>query len=953
MIKKIISRKTCPSRFIVLACLSLVGIPAMAAVTTNAEPAGTLYALECNHLTRPLGMDDPMPFFSWKWRNGSDIQQKSQEENSGETYFRVEVDTDSLSLVRGTGKIWHSGYLPIEQPFLQYKGQKLHPFTKYYWKIVCTTDTVNGTGLNRRAISSFETGLQSIHNWKGAWISDEHPTGFKPAGYFRKEFAVPKSIKSARIYIAAGGLYKLMVNGQRIGDRELDPVYTRFDRHLYYTTYDATTQLKSGGNAIGVIMGNGWYNLQSTAVWDFDKAPWRGRPTFCLDLRIEYTDGTVETISSGKDWTTRTGAIVFNSIYTAEHQDNRLLMPGWADAHLNDKDWHSKNDTLWRSVILRSAPAKIIEAASLVPIRKSAPIRTVNFKKFSDTDYVFDIGQNIAGISEIKVKGERGTVLRVKHGERLYKNGHVDLSNIDVHYRPTDDSDPFQTDIYTLSGNGVETFRPWFNYKGFQYVEITSSQPIELEKSDLVAYFMHSDVPPVGYIHSADTIINKIWAATNKSYLSNLFGYPTDCPQREKNGWTGDAQINIETGLYNFDGITVYNKWLQDHLDEQQPNGVFPSIIPSNGWGYEWGNGPDWTSTIAIIPWNLYLFYGDSRLMETCYTALKRYVDHITEISPSGICSWGLGDWVPVKSKTPVPFTSTIYYYTDVTILAKAAKLFANESDYQQYTQLAEKIKTVFNETYLNKITGMYGEGFQTELSAPLFWGLVPEESIDQVAKNLNERVVRDGFHLDVGLLGSKTILGALSNNGYANTAYRLAAQRSYPSWGWWMVNGATTLYENWDIASARDISLNHIMFGEIGAWLYKGLGGIYPDPAAPGFKNVQLRPNFPDGLAHFEARHTGPYGEIIVDWQKIDKKGKATDKVLNADKEKRVRLDVTIPSHSTATLQLPEGYQLVDLSGNKSSKANFQQGQGKTVGQKGIQAELQAGNYKFFLKSN
>ncbi|RYF64652.1 MAG: alpha-rhamnosidase, partial [Cytophagaceae bacterium] len=434
-------------------------------------------------------------------------------------------------------------------------------------------------------------------------------------------------------------------------------------------------------------------------------------------------------------------------------------------------------------------------------------------------------------------------------------------------------------------------FMPHFNYKGFQYVEVTTSRPIALTREALTGYFMHSDVPVIGQVTSANPTLNKIWSATNNSYLSNLFGYPTDCPQREKNGWTGDAHIASETGLYNFDGITVYEKWLADHRDEQQPNGVLPSIIPTGGWGYEWGNGPDWTSTIAIIPWNVYLFYGDKKILADNYDNIRRYVDHITELSPSGLTTWGLGDWVPVKSKTPVEFTSSIYYFTDVSILAKVAALLGKPADAARYVALATKIKDAFNAKYLNKASGSYGSGLQTELSAALHWGLVPDNLRSSVAATLAKRVVADNNHIDVGLLGTKTILNALSDNGQADLAYTIASQETFPSWGWWIRNGATTLYENWPIDATSDISMNHIMFGEIGAWYYKALGGIKPDPAQPGFKHVLLEPHFVTGLDHFEASHDGPYGAISSAWKRSGKE---------------VRYTVTIPPNSTASLKLP-----------------------------------------------
>jgi len=576
-----------------------------------------------------------------------------------------------------------------------------------------------------------------------------------------------------------------------------------------------------------------------------------------------------------------------------------------------------------------NAPSQNITAQALHPIRNVTEIPAAEIQKINDRTWLFDFGRNMAGITKLKAAGTEGTTVRLKHVERLDSFGRADMSNIDVHYRPTDDSDPFQTDIFILSGEGEDEFMPRFNYKGFQYVEITSDQPLKLTKESLTAYFMHSDVPQVGEIQSSSSTLNKIWEAANASYLSNLFGYPTDCPQREKNGWTGDAHIASETGLYNFDGITVYEKWLDDHRDEQQPNGVLPAIIPTDGWGYTWANGPDWTSTIAIIPWNIYLFYGDTRILQQNYENIKRYVDYIDENYPLGITDWGLGDWVPVKSVTPKEFTSTAYYYVDATILSKAAKLLGKTEDAEKYTALAEKIKKAVNEKYLDRETGMYGSGLQTELSVALHWGLVPDDLVPKVAKNLAERVIADDKHIDVGLLGTKTILNALSENGYVDLAYEVAAQETYPSWGWWIVNGATTFYENWPLDASSDISMNHIMFGEISAWYYKALGGISPDEQNPGFKNVALKPHFVEGLDQFEASHEGPYGTIVSTWEK---------------NENDVSYQVSIPPNSTAKLYLDAKKIL------ENEKPIHQNDFIKTVARKNgkVVLLLQPGDYNF-----
>jgi alpha-L-rhamnosidase len=854
------------------------------------------YALSCEHLSHPIGVDERSPRLSWKLNDGR--------QGAAQTAYRLYVSPDSLSLIGRKALTWDTKKINSSTSLIRYRGTALSPFSKYFWMVeIWDKDGKQSASV----VSSFETGMMNKENWQGTWISDGADVNKRPAPYFRKVFQpINKKIKSARAYLAAAGLYELYLNGEKVGNHRLDPMYTRFDRRNLYVSYDVTAQIQAGKNAVGVLLGNGWYNMQSLAVWDFDRAPWRGRPAFCLDLRITYEDGTTSVVKSDGDWKTHSGPITFNSIYTAEHYDARLEQPGWNTVDFNDKKWEE--------VSLRASPSTNVVSQLMQPIRDVETIAPKTIRTFNDSTYVFDLGRNIAGVTELKVEGAAGTVIRIKHGERLLPNGHVDLSNIDVYYRPKDNTDPFQTDLFTLNGKGTETFKPKFNYKGFQYVEVTSSKPIKLDITSITGYFMHSDVPVAGTINSSSTLVNRLWAATNNSYLSNLFGYPTDCPQREKNGWTGDGHFAIESGLYNFDGITIYEKWLADHRDEQQPNGVLPDIIPTGGWGYGTANGTDWTSTIAIIPWNVYLFYGDSKLLGDSYENIKRYVNYVERISPNGLTTFGRGDWVPVKSESPLEYTSSVYYYVDAVIAAKAANMFGKKEDQAHYAALAEQIKSAINSKYFNRQTGIYGSGLQTELSVALQWGLVPENLKATVALNLAKRVKADGGHLDVGVLGARAILSALSENGQAQAAYDLAVQDTYPSWGWWIVNGATTLYENWNIQAKRDISLNHMMFGEIGGWFFKGLGGILIDDAQPGFKNVLLRPNFVQGLDHFEATHEGPYGKIVSGWKRNGQ---------------QVSYTVTIPANSTATLRFPlqPGQKAYRASAQVSDVLNLQAG--------------------------
>ncbi|WP_313156756.1 alpha-L-rhamnosidase [Sphingobacterium multivorum] len=846
--------------------------------STYAQPKSNCIAVQltCEHLVNPLGIDATQPRLSWRLedqRNGA-VQQA----------YQILLGQDSLALLKETKNSWDSGKQLSSSMLVTYNGAQLKPQTTYFWKVkVWDKDGISTSS----KIASFETGMMGMDLWKGKWISDNKDIHARETPYFRTEFKINKPIKSARAYIATAGLYELSMNGQRVGDHRLDPMYTRFDRRTLYVVTDVTQQLQQGENAIGVVLGNGWYNHQPLAVWNFDKAPWRARPTFCLELKIVYTDGTVETIVSDKQWKTASGPITYNNIYTGEHYDARLEIPNW--------DKPKYDDSTWQVVQYRNAPSAHIVSQQMVPIRLVKSYKPKSVTKIDQRTYVFDMGQNMAGITKVKVKGAAGTMLRIKHGERLSADGRLDLSNIDVYYRGDKEKEPFQTDILTLSGRNDE-FMAKFGYKGFRYVEISSSAAIALDSSAVTAYFMHSDVPAIGQLKTSSALVNKLWEATNNAYLSNLMGYPTDCPQREKNGWTGDGHLAIETALYNFDGITVYEKWMADHRDEQQENGVLPDIIPTGGWGYGTANGLDWTSTIAIIPWQIYQFYGDPRALEECYLNIKRYVDYVDGISPSGLTTFGRGDWVPVKSQSNLELTSSVYFYVDATILAATAKLFGYTADQQKYELLSRKIKTAINAKFLDASKGIYSNGTQTELSVPLYWGVVPDEMKARVAANLNKKVEETNFHLDVGVLGAKALLNALKDNGYATTAYKVAVQDTYPSWGWWIVNGATTLLENWDLKATRDISDNHMMFGEIGGWFFKSIGGILPDPKQPGFKHVLLKPIFPQELKESSISYDSPYGKIVSEWKLKDKK---------------IVYDIQIPANATATFYPPDNVSI------------------------------------------
>lgn len=834
--------------------------------------------LQCEYQSHPLVIDQQNPRLSWKL--------KDNRKGAVQTGYQIMVASDPALLKNEKADIWNTGKINSSQSnAIHYQGKPLTSRRQYYWQVIVWDK--DGKRSVPSAIGEWETGMFQLTDWKGSWISDGKDTTFEPAPYFVKDFDLHGKIKSARLYICGIGYYELHLNGQKVGDRVLDPGYTRFDKTNLYTAYDLTSQLQQGKNAIGVILGNGWFNEQSRAVWYFHKAPWRGRPQLLLNLFVKYTDGRTETIVSDTSWKVSTGSIVFNNIYSGEYQDNRLRKEGW--------DQPGFDHSAWPKARLVSSPGGELRGQLMPPIRIKKEIKPVSVRKFNDTTYLFDMGQNFAGWSRLAVSGKRGTVIHIKHGEVLYPDGRLNIQRISAHYRFADTTEKAQTDQFILNGNGTEIFQQHFNYHGYQYVEVTANDPVDLNINSITGLFMHTDVKDAGHFSCSDTLVNKIYDAGIWSYLSNLYGIPTDCPHREKNGWTGDGHIGAETGLFNFDGILLYEKWIGDFMDEQRKSGELPGIIPTSGWGYQWGNGPAWDAAIMMVPWYIYLYYGDATLIHKYYENYKRYVDYLTFRSENHLVNIGLGDWIPYKTKTPVELTSSCYYYTDAHLLSLFAKLNGQTEDAVHYAELADKIKGAINEKYLDRKTMTYANGSQTSLSAALYQQIVPDDLRDGIAGSLANAVKQNDSHLDVGLLGSKYLLNALSDNGYGDLAFTVASQRTKPSWGWWILQGMTTYQESWDLGPSR----NHIMYGEIVAWMFKDLAGIQPDPDFPGFKNVILKPDFVNGLTHAEAMHETVYGTIRSSWKRTP------DGIIYS---------IEIPANTTAT---------VDLAGKKLYENN------------------------------
>jgi alpha-L-rhamnosidase len=873
---------------------------------------------KCEYSINPIGIDVAAPRFSW--------QIQDERRNAVQTAYQLLVGTDSISLVSGKADAWNSGKINSDKTNnIQYGGIKLVSRKKYYWQVISWDQ--EGKPSSASAVASFETGFFSITEWKGHWISDTSDIRYKPAPYFAKFFSVTSKIKSARAYICGLGYYELSLNGKKIGDHMLDPAYTRYDKTMFYVTYDITGVLQQQENTIGVLLGNGWYNEQSKAVWYFDRAPWRDRPKFLLNVYIEYEDGRTEIIVTDKSWRTAPSPIIFNNIYSGEYYDAGLEQAGWDKPGFD----YSK----WKHVLQCLPPAGKLTAQSVPPIRISAEIKPISLKKINDTVYLVDMGQNFAGFSRLTVSGPRGTTLLLKHGEDLSNAGGTRLNqrNISVHYRFEDSSEAAQTDKFILKGTGTEVFTQHFTYHGYRYVEIRSDRPVTLTKESVTGLVAHTDFQRIGSFNCSNDLLNRIYTAGIWSYISNAFGIPTDCPHREKNGWTGDGHISAETGLYNFDGILFYEKWINDFADEQRAAGDIAGIIPTSGWGYSFGNGPVWDAALLFIPNYLYDYYGDDYLVKKYYNRYKRYLDYLQFRADSNIQHIGLGDWSPYKSVTPVELTSSSYYAVMTRIMAKFARIAGNTADMQKFTDLSERIKASINTKMLDTVNAVYANGTQTAYSTMLCQDIVPAGLKEKVINNLVKAVAAGNNHLDVGMIGSKYLLNALTENGRTDIAYTIATQKTRPSWGWWLEQGETTFQESWGLGPSR----NHIFLGEIVAWLYKALAGINTDPDNPGYKNIIIHPQFPDSLFFVKASTQTVHGPVSVDWQK--------------DKHNNISLQLVVPANSSATVYLPAiaGKKLYE-SGKPVQKDNSEIKLMPAAGNTNV-CHIGSGAYRFEIK--
>ena len=843
----------------------------------------SLYDLNCEHKKNPVGIDVLQPRLSWKI--------KSTGFNIVQTAYSVRVATDQKFPSSST--VWQTGKITSDESVLvDYRGPDLKSGQRYYWQVKIWDN--HGKASKWSETAYWETGLISPFDWKAKWIELEGDTlRYSPSPHFRKEFLVSKPVAKARVYVTSHGVYELHLNGKKVGDQVLTPGWTSYGKRLQYQVYDVTSMLVGGNNAVGAVLGDGWY--RGTLAWGNNWAIYGKRLGLLMQMKITYSDGSEILIVTDESWKGIVdGAIRMNDFYNGETYDASKKMTGWNLSGYNDSNWHK--------VRIGNYMLDNLIVSEGVPIRKIQEIKPVRIFRTPKGDLIADMGQNMVGYIRLKVNGPKGTVVTLQHAEVMDKYGEFYTANLRAAKCQL---------IYTLAGTGEEIYEPHFTFMGFRYVKVEGF-PGDLTADNLTGVVVHSDLATTGSYESSNTLLNQLQHNIIWGQKGNFVDVPTDCPQRdERLGWTGDAQAFCRTAAFNYDVSAFFTKWLKDVAADQRPGGEVPVVIPDvlNKQGSPTASASaGWGDVAVIAPWTAYHVYGDKKLLETQYPSMKAWVEYIRKkAGDSNIWKGGsiYGDWLfyhpPVNDHsepdgfTEHDFIATAFYAYSTRLLANAAKELGKTDDEKYYSDLFDQIKQVFINEYVTA-GGRVGTNSQTSYILALKFDLLPGNLREKAAKFLVDDIRSRRNHLSTGFLGTPFICHVLTQTGYTDVAYDLLLQETYPSWLYPVKMGATTIWERWDgqktdstFHDAGMNSFNHYAYGAIGDWMYRVSAGI--EVMSPGYKQILIQPHLTKKLDYSKASFESPYGTIASGWER---------------KGGKIIVRVKIPANTKATIMLP-----------------------------------------------
>ncbi len=841
------------------------------------------YDLATEYRRNPLGLDALRPRLGWRLRGSG--------RGRRQTAYRVRVWEAGLGPTR---LWWDSGVVAGREPVVPYGGPTMSSRQTFAWTVAVCDE--RGQWSEASAPAHWEMGLLHPDDWGAQWIAapdwsaaGDLPPGvpaaaraLAPPALLRGTLTLAESPARARLYATALGVYEAHVNGKRVGHVQLAPGWTNYHRRVRYQVYDVTGLLHEGQNVLGLVLGDGWY--AGYLGFGGRRRLYGGTPAVMAQLEVQGPEGVRQVLATDAGWCVRSGPILYSDFLMGEAYDARRAVPHWSEGET------SRDDT-WMPVRVREAPALLVTADRDDGVVVTDTVVPVAISRTASRRWQFDLGRNLVGRPTLTVQGRRGTTLQLRYAEVLDREGRLYTAN----YRAA-----ACTDILVLAGEGTERYTPTFAYRGFRYVELTADDVLDAPPS-LVVQVLESATGPVGTFRCGLSLVNQLHANIVVSQRGNFLAVPTDCPQRdERLGWLGDIGAFVETAAYNRDVAAFFQGWLETVRDSQSEAGAFPDVAPRIV--DEADGAPAWGDAGVSIPAVLHRMYGDDQILSENYEAMRQWVAYIRAGNPTGLWQHrranDFGDWLAVDASTDHALMATAYYAMDVQLLGSMATRLGDTEAAREYANLEAEIRRDFEHAFLDS-GGRLSHPTQTGCLLALHLGLVPDAARAVVARQLVDDIAARGGHLSTGFAGTALLGPVLCETGFSDVAYEILTQTSYPSWGYMIRHGATSMWERWDGWTASHgfqnpemNSFNHYALGSVGAWLFGWVAGLRPDPADPGFRSVVVAPYPHPSLGFVSASRLTPAGRLGVRW--------------TMRRTGRLVLGVDVPPSTVATIRVP-----------------------------------------------